>query len=299
MESVITKRELPKDLASIPGLRTGFHPPGAQQMRLTITGQPGSGKSTLLNSNPCLMMLDPEHGGDTVADPRAMRFTPPPKTPLDQLDKAYMDFVDRIIQRFLKGKTDIRMFGIDTLDELVLIFQKAECLRANVSDIGDVGGGHGKGYFLVRDAIFGMLDKIHRAGMGWAIIAHTKIRYVTVGNTEKALCCLAVSDSYKSAVFQKCEHMMFLENSFERVVGPKAIVDVGGRKVTKPGKVENVKVRKLKTSPGGLWKGGSTDDVKVRVPFEDEMIIPKLGGWDTIVSAYDCAVVSLKEGEKV
>ncbi len=290
MQNVISKTEVPKDLQGIDGVRTGITPPTAQHTRIVITGQPGSGKSTLLNSNPCLVMLDPERGGDTVADARALRFTPPPNTPPEKLDLTYVEFVDRIIKRRRGGKDDIRMIGIDSLDEMISLFQKALCLRENVVDVGDVGGGHGKGYFMVRDAIFGMLDRAYQAGLGWAIIVHTKIRYVTIDGKEVAVSGLGISDSYKSAVFQKCEHMMFVEHGIETIVGKPEVRMVGGRKVEKPGRRENKRVRKLKTKPGGLWMGGNTHDVKVRVPLDDEMVLPEKGGWDLFVLAYDKAV---------
>ena len=99
-------------------MRTGFVVPTVNQIRLTITGQPGAGKSTLLNSNPHLLSLDPERGGDTVADPKALRFTPPPETDPATLDQAYLTFVDSVIARKLRGADDIRMIAIDTIDEL-------------------------------------------------------------------------------------------------------------------------------------------------------------------------------------
>jgi hypothetical protein len=219
-----------------------------------------------------------------------MRFTPPPNTPEEGLDKAYLDFVDKIIARKRAGKNDIRMVAVDTIDEMILLFQKALCLREGTQDIGDVGGGHGKGYFIVRDAIFGMLDKVHRAGMGWAVIAHTKVKTVMVGQTEKQISALSISDSYKSALFQKCEHMLFVEHGVNLVEGEGETRVVKGKTLTKKGKTVTEKVRKLKTRPGGLWQGGDTNDVKVRVPLEEELILPKLGGWDLLGGAYEAAV---------
>jgi energy-coupling factor transporter ATP-binding protein EcfA2 len=299
MQSVITKREIPKDLQGVSGLRSGFVIPDVQSIRLTITGQPGAGKSTLLNSNPCLLSLDPERGGDTAADPRAIRFTPPPATDPSVLDQAYLTFVDKLIARKLRGATDIRMIAIDTYDKLISIFQRALCLREGTRDVGDVAGGHGKGYFIVRDAIFGMLDKVYQAGMGWAIIAHTCTKTVEIGGKKKQVSGLAVSDSYKSAVFQECEHMLFVEHGVETIPGRgKEVVLPDGKKIVKPGKSEVRKVRKLKTRPGGLWQGGDTNDVKVRVPLAEEMILPKVGGWDLFAGAYEDATKLLTEGEK-
>lgn len=298
MKSVITGREIPKDLVGVKGLRAGFVIPTAQEMRLVITGQPGAGKSTLMNSNPHLLSLDPERGGDTVADPQALRWTPPPDTDPKVLDKAYLAFADKIIARKLKGATDIKMIGIDTLDEMISLFQRALCLREEVDDVGDIGGGHGKGYFIVRDAIFGMLDKVYRAGMGWIIIVHTATKTVMIGNEEKQMSGLAISSSYMRTVFQKCEHMMFVEHGIEKVPGGKEVTVVRGKKIERPGKAKLEKVRKLKTRPGGLWQGGDTNDVKVRVPLPEQMILPKVGGWNLLTKAYEKATKLLTQGDK-
>ncbi len=295
MKSVISGREIPKDLQSVSGMRSGFVIPPVNQIRLTITGQPGAGKSTLLNSNPHLLSLDPERGGDTVADPQALRFTPPPTTAPENLDKVYLRFVDQVIARKLKGATDIKMIAIDTIDEMISLFQQALCLREQCVDVGDVGGGHGKGYAIVRDSIFGMLDKIYRAGIGWALIAHTTTKSVQVGQDTKQISTLAISDSYKRAVFQKCEHMLFVEHGVEMVKGPKEVKVVKGKRLEKEGKTTARKVRKLKTRPGGLWQGGDTNDVKVRVPITDELILPKVGGWDLFTKAYGDAVAVLTQ----
>ncbi len=189
------------------------------------------------------------------------------------------------------------MIAIDTLDELISIFQRALCIREGQADVGDIGGGHGKGYFMVRDSIFGMLDKIYRAGMGWAIIAHTCTKTVKIGNDEKQVSGLAMSNSYMRTVFQKCEHMLFVEHGIQTTKGPDEVKIVGGKRISKPGKMTTSKVRKLKTRPGGLWQGGDTNDVKVRVPLHEEYVLPKLGGWDFLDSAYKEAVGRLIKGE--
>ena len=205
------------------------------------------------------------------------------------LDQAYLTFVDTIIARKLRGATDIRMIAIDTIDELISIFQHALCLRENVLDVGDVGGGHGKGYFIVRDLIFGMLDRIYRSGLGWAIIAHTCTKTVQVGQDERQVSGLAISSSYQRAVFQKCEHMLFVEHGVETVVGKNIVKVIKGKRIEKPGTTQIIRVRKLKTRPGGLWQGGDTNDVKVRVPIKDEIILPKVGGWNLFTEAYEDA----------
>jgi len=228
------------------------------------------------------------------------------------LDQAYLTFVDSIIARKLRGKDDIRMICLDTIDEFIDIFLTALCLRKGVDDPIDLKDGSGNGYTIVRKAIFGMLDKIHRSGMGWAIIAHTRTKTVRIGGEERQVSGLNVSDSFKGAVFQKCEHMLFVEHGVDTTIGPKEVKVVGGtmkmvkgkeklvggKTIEKPGKTTVEKVRKLKTKPGGLWQGGDTNDVKVRVPIADELILPKVGGWDLFTKAYEDAISILTQEKR-
>lgn len=208
-----------------------------------------------------------------------------------------MSFVDSIIRRKMRGATDILMITLDSIDEFIDIFLTALCLRKGVDDPIDLKDGSGNGYTIVRKAIFGMLDRVHRAGMGWAIIAHTRTKTIRVGNEEKQVSGLSVSDSFKAAIFQKCEHMLFVEHGVQQVMGPEEVKVVKGKRLVKPGKIELVKCRKLKTRPGGLWQGGDTNDVKVRVPIKDEMILPKVGGWGLLTEAYEeaCALLTTEK----
>ncbi len=182
------------------------------------------------------------------------------------------------------------MICLDTIDEFIDIFLTALCLRKGVEDPIDLKDGSGNGYTIVRKAIFGMLDRVHRSGMGWAIIAHTRTKTVRVGGEERQVSGLNVSDSFKGAVFQKCEHMLFVEHGVEAVTEPDKVRTIKGKKLTQKGQTTTVKVRKLKTRPGGLWQGGDTNDVKVRVPIRDEIILPKVGGWDCFTEAYGDAI---------
>lgn len=299
--SVISGTVIPKDLAGVDGLEVGFNPPSSNECRLLITGTPGSGKSTFLNSNKKLLMIDVEAGGRTVADPLAMRYTIPPSTKPVDADTAYIAFVDKIIARRIKGATDIEMIGFDSADELVALFQRALCLRETDSaspsllDIGDIGGGHGKGYAIVREAIANMLDRIHRAGLGWAIVAHTVTKTVTIGKEEVQVASLAVSDTYKSMLLRKCEHFLFVESGVELVTPPPTVKEVKGQKIKTVHPPVPVPCRFLKTAPGGIWKGAEAAELKVRVPLADRIKLPQIDGFGTFSNAYTEAIVKLME----
>jgi hypothetical protein len=284
---------IPDDLAKIPGVVSGFRPVPINQARFVFAGRPGSGKSTLVHSNPKAFIIDPEDGSRTVDDPQAIVYQLPSNIPPGKQAEAYMKIVDTIVERKRKGKTDIEMLGIDTIDELIDIFLVDLCINHSIDDPGDYKDGHGKGYSVVGKAIFGMLDKVHRAGLGWTVIAHLTESTRRIGQEEKVIQSLGISDSFARALRRKCEHMAFVDPATSTKAAPTRTKMVGGKAIELPGKIKLEPIRVLRTFPGGLWKGESTGDIKVRVPLPDKTELPKVGGWDILTKVYDEAITTL------
>jgi energy-coupling factor transporter ATP-binding protein EcfA2 len=300
MQSVITGAVIPKDLAGVDGLETGFCPPSANQSRLLITGSPGAGKSTLLNSNPKLLMIDVERGGKTVADPKAMRFSAPATTDPKVLDQAYLEFINRIVARRIKGATDIEMIGIDSMDEFVDIFLTAYCLRLGVDDpIQQASDRSGNIYTMARKDICMALDQIHRSGMGWAIVGHSVQKTLRINGQDTQVSGLAMSDSFRSVFHRKCEHFLYVEPGVELIPQPPIVKIVGGKRHEKPVPPEAKPVRFLKTAPGGIWKGVEANELKVRVPLPSRVRLPQIGGFEAFSKAYYEAVAKLMETKNV
>lgn len=286
---------IPDDLIKIPGVSSGFDIPPVNRGRYVITGKPGTGKSTLVHSNPAAFILDPERGGSSVANPVALRYTPPEDTPEGSHAEAYMIIVEALITRRVRGARDIQLIGIDTIDKLIEIFLEDFCLKHKIDDPLDYKDGNGNAYTIVRKSIFGMLARIYRAGFGWTILAHVQPKTVRVGQDSKIIQQLAVSDSFKGVIKRECEHMLFVERSTRQEKEPNVVRTVKGRKITIPGKTVTVPCRILKTSPGGLWEGDTTDEIKVRIPLENRIDLPEIGGWDALSQAYDQAVSILTQ----
>lgn len=289
---------IPQDLAKLPGVSTGFRPVGVNRGRYVFTGRPGCGKSTLIHSNPKAFILDPEMGGNTVDDPRAICFTPDPdKTPEGETAAAYMTMVDTLIARRKKGAKDIEMIVFDTIDELIEIFLRDFCLKHSLEDPLDYRSGEGNAYSIVRRDLFGILDRAYKAGFGWTVLAHVTPKTIRHGGEDRVVMSLSISDSFRNSLFRKCEHMMFLEYHTKTVTGPAKKVTLKGREIVVPGVSTQVECRILKTKPGGLWRGETTNEVKVRIPFPDATEIPSFEGWNVLSSVYDEAIRTLTQGE--
>lgn len=300
MSSQTITSPIPSDLAKIPGVTTGFRPVSVNRGRFVFTGRPGCGKSTLVHNNPKAFILDHDQGGNTVDDPRAIRYCPDPdKTPEGATADAYRNIVDVLIARRKKGAKDIEMIALDTYDELIEIFLRDFCLKHKLEDPLDYKSGEGNAYSIVRRDIFEILNRAYRAGFGWAILVNVTPKVIRHGGEERTVLSLSVSESFANAVRKKCEHFMYLAYHTKTVKGPPTTRTIGGKKVTIPGETRKEECRLLKTKPGTLWAGETTDEVKVRIPFPDSTEIPRLGGWDVFTRVYDEAIQTLTKGVKV
>lgn len=285
---------IPGDLAKLPGVSTGFRPVPVNRGRFVFTGKPGCGKSTLAHSNPKAFILDPEMGGNTADDPRAICFTPDPdSTPEGETATAYMAMVDTLIVRRKKGSKDIEMIVLDTIDELIEIFLRDFCLKHKLEDPLDYKSGEGNAYSIVRRDVFGILDRAYKAGFGWTVLAHVTPKTIRHGGEDRIVMSLSVSDSFRNAIFRKCEHMMFMDWHTITTRGEPTTRIIAGEKKTIPGATSQELGVILKTKPGGLWKGETTGDVKVRVPFPDSTEIPRLAGWEVVTKVYGEAIETL------
>jgi hypothetical protein len=207
--------------------------------------------------------------------------------------------VDTLIARRKKGAKDIEMIAIDTIDELIEIFLRDFCLKHKLEDPLDYRSGEGNAYSIVRRDVFGILDRAYKAGFGWTVLAHVTPKTIRHAGEERIVMSLSVSDSFRNALFRKCEHMMFMEYHTKTVTGEPTTRTVKGKKITIPGETRREECRILKTKPGGLWKGETTNEVKVRVPFPDATEIPRLAGWEVVDQVYSEAIKTLTQGVEV
>ncbi|KKN86944.1 hypothetical protein LCGC14_0265070 [marine sediment metagenome] len=110
---------IPGDLAKLPGVSTGFRPVPVNRGRFVFTGKPGCGKSTLAHSNPKAFILDPEMGGNTADDPRAICFTPDPDSNPETIKNHFEDVKKRlgtmesIVPKIVTKVSELSKFHVD------------------------------------------------------------------------------------------------------------------------------------------------------------------------------------------
>jgi hypothetical protein len=92
--------------------------------------------------------------------------------------------------------------------------------------------------------------------------------------------------------------MMFMEYHTKTTTTPAPPKIVKGKPIPRPPVTKKQTIRVLKTKPGGLWKGESTDDIKVRIPLPDSLEVPRIGGWEAFSHAYAEAIETLTGTKK-
>lgn len=298
---MVNKQELlavlQNDLKSLaPGLATGPAFPDINSARWCISGKPGTGKSTLIHGNPQAFVLDLDRVQGQLAETRAIRYRVPDSVDPAKIAQGYRDAVSAIVARYRKGARDIRGIFADTLDDLVDVHIMEMCNEeTKLLDPGDFGGGHGKGWSLIRHTIFRMFEMVGKSGMGWGVLCHVCEETKTVkgaqGYVERTYASLAVSPKMRTAARQKVDHMLMLCRGTLWHKGKEESIKLpGGKTIKRPGKGHTQDIVYALTSPGGVMDGDATEDVKRRLPFPDRITLPEIGGWDILTEEYDKAI---------
>ena len=297
----VTGKGSGRELLLAQGGQEGFDIPSLNRARLVVFGLPGTGKTCLAAGNPQGIIIDTERGAgsagvvdddDKVLAPRAVRFCPPE----NMMPSDTPDWIEEKVEGVLRLRRAGKLPGdwtiiIDTWDRLIDTYQDELCHEYGVEEMGDTKQ-RGGGYAIVRHRIFHQLDQLHAAGFGYCILAHTTARLIDgEGGAQHLSLGAACSESFKRALFAACEHMLFIERGEEIIEQPPQKKKIKGQFVEIPQPAERRACRWLLAKPGGLWKKGETDEIKVRVPMPEKIILPNNRyGWDVLGEAYDEAV---------
>lgn len=299
---LMTGQEIPAGLADL-GVAVGWQPVPLNRSRLLLAGHPGTAKSSLLHNNPKAVVLDIEGGGRTVLEPRAVRW---PNWKNIEDDRAagkvvpspcfedFRAFTRKVIERKVAGKLpEVEMIGIDGFDAILDLWKRDACKEFKIENINDYRGGYGKGYDLGCETLFGLLDEIYRAGMGWCLLIHLVDRTIKVGNTDVTQTSLAVPEKFQGHLGRVVEHVLFLDHDTETVIPQNETKLPDGRTITTPGLPVVTSVRRVSCTPGTTLRGTQSNDPKVRVPMVPTFLLPKQNSWAKLEAEYNAALTRM------
>jgi hypothetical protein len=254
---------------------------------LVIQGRPGCGKSSLIASNPRCLFFDLEKNAGDVIDLRAERIEVRPTSTTAARDiRAGVDGFLSAYRTDTALREAFSMIAFDSYDRLVEIFLRDLCREHELEDPGEYRGGHGKGYFKVRDELFDMFERILRVGLGVTLTAHLGPEDIRIpGKKEpETHITLSVSKTFRNQLV-RTRHMMF-RTECQPVMVEK--VTAAGVKIklpsSDPDAREYVLVTDTSTNPNDF------DSPKASVPMGSQLIIPPVAGWQAVRNAYAGAV---------
>lgn len=271
------------------GAVRGFDPGPAWRRRILLLSHAGFGKTTWISSNPRALVLDFEDGAADVANPCAHRVTI--RSP-EQLSK----LVKELVTLAADPKRPFDVIAFDTLDTWIEWSIQCFCEAQKIVDIGDFGS-HGAGYSRVRIPMFQDIDRIWHAGYGWICSGHLTRSTITVGKVERTVVEPAVSDSFRKAIFKRCQYVLYAGRVQVAGMAPKANPKTGIHYKDEDGIVKMFPTGKNNTEYRIEMSTPLSDDMKARVPLEADLVVQETGGWQVYVDAYNRAVDRLKRKE--
>lgn len=287
--NVLTRKpvKLPAAVTSKMRVCDSFEAPDFDSLFIVIQGRPGTGKSSLVASNPRCLLYDLEKTAGTAIDPAAQRIQVRPEstTAADDIRTSVDGFLaayraDAVLREV------VSCVGFDSYDRLVEIGLRDLCRKNNLEDAGDYKGGHGKGYFKVRDDLFDMFERILRAGLGVVLTAHLGPRDIRIpGKSEpETHITLSVSKTFRDNLV-RTRHMMFRTECRPVMVTTKTTTGVEIRRPSADSSArEYVLITDTASNPNDF------DSPKVPVPIQSGLVLPEFGAWQAVQGAYDGAV---------
>lgn len=144
----------------------GWNPTPFNLLRLFIVGPVNSGKTTFVASNPDAYVLDAENRVREVVKGKATYFN------LNNIPE-YLSLISELCKDGASNNKPCKHVVIDTLDAFcnqAIPFLSET--RNNGKDIRDMA--QGKGWFILKDFIIGILRDLTLAGYGWTVTGHVR-----------------------------------------------------------------------------------------------------------------------------
>lgn len=129
----------------------------------------------------------------------------------------FIEIVDYLVEN--KDSNDIRIVGMDTVDELIEIASKQVLYlhriqkKENATSIKACFGGYGAGKRMVIDLVEAQIGRLDRAGYGMVFIGHSKFKDLTDKETDNQYQMLTsnLENDYHAIFANKCDIMCVMQ----------------------------------------------------------------------------------------
>lgn len=164
---------------------------------LTLFGQSKVGKTTALAKLEDCLILDTEKGTDLIT---ALKVN---VNSLKELD-SYMIAL-------LKAEKKYKYLALDTIDNLVIWFEKKVCKENGVTTIGDIP--YGAGFGAVRDLTMTYISRLQKLAPHVILIGHRKKTIIGTETIEVSTSSLDLSGKLKNVLMAECDAIGFVYRS--------------------------------------------------------------------------------------
>ena len=296
MQTIGTPDAHPNNVFRMLDVKRGFDPAPASKLRWVYVGELGVGKSTLVASIPDAIIIDPEASQNAVPGARSWRFCPGSRG-----TNPWTHFQEIMAALISDATSTFKTVVFDTGDSFVGLIERgltdrhnaaaAKSSSSRVLDSITEFGAEGAGWTKIHNTIKHTLIQLENAGYGWGTTLHTKNHNIKLmDGKEFSFVDAALSPGCAAAFKERADYVgrIILEKKKTTTIRD---LDLGDKVMEQEFHEEHI-VRTLTFSLPPAPKNATAfaaRTVKQRIPFNKEVVLPKMDGWATVVSAYEAA----------
>lgn len=259
------------------GVRRGWEPTDVQRLRYWVTGAPGHGKTHFVMSNSQALVIDPEDSSRDVARPRAavatitnaqeglavIRKLVEDGPESSGFKHIVFDTIDKFVWLLIRQMTDEWNATHDTQCELITSLPK------------------GKGWGMLADRVFDLLNDIYMAGYGWTVVGHTIEKEDGEGGFRMRPVLQA---SIMGPIYREAQMMLAISQDLHHERVKSDTTKKGYEKRLRPVVTLDIADIDQESTTGR--------DLKARYLncLPDHLVIPPYGGWSAWRKVYERAI---------